>query len=146
MVAPASSVRSTGQPANEFHPVHRSTGEENNFEGDYFYELKSSEIITSHMPDDVCTNDYDLDMSAHVDALAIASPAAERLFGGMASWQLSKFRLMTASSVQRRSMTDRTDTLSEIDSRPSEAIPVQKVASPIASTRPVLPQFFGLSG
>ena len=43
-------------------------------------------------------------------------------------------------------MTERTDTLSEIDSRPSEAIPVQKVASPIDSTRPVLPQLFGLGG
>ena len=43
-------------------------------------------------------------------------------------------------------MTDRTDTLSEIDSRPSEAIPVQKVASLIDSTRPVLPQLFGLGG
>ena len=43
-------------------------------------------------------------------------------------------------------MTNRTGTLSEMDSQPSEAIPVQKVASPIDSTRPILPQLFGLGG
>ena len=43
-------------------------------------------------------------------------------------------------------MTIGTDTLSEIDSRPSEAIPVKEMASPIDSTRHVLPQLFGLCG
>ena len=43
-------------------------------------------------------------------------------------------------------MTNRTNTLSEIDSRPSEAIPVKEVASPIDSTRPVRPQLLGLGG
>ena len=76
-------------------------------------------------------------MSDHVDALCITSPAAERLFGGDEGYQ-------TYGREQRQSMTDRTDTVSEIDSRPSEAIPVQKLASPIDSTRPVLPQCFGL--
>ena len=37
-----------------------------------------------------------------------------------------------------------TDTLSEIDSRRSEAIPVKEMASPIESTRQVLQQLFGL--
>ena len=130
------SVRSTAHLAVELHPVHLSTREEDNLEGDYFDELRSPEII---MTDHLCTNDYDLDMSDHVDALPITSPAAERLFGGDDGYQ-------AYGRKQRRSMTDRTDTLSEIDSRPSKAIAVQKVASPIDSTRPVLPQLFGLSG
>ena len=52
----STSVRSTGQLANELHPVHRSTGEEEHLEGDYFDELRSPKII---MTDDLCTNDYD---------------------------------------------------------------------------------------
>ena len=77
-------------------------------EGDYFDEQRSPEII---MTDDLCTNDYDLDMSDHVDALPITSSAAERLFGGDDGYQ-------TYEREQRRSMKIRTDTLSEIDSRP----------------------------
>ena len=41
-------------------------------------------------------------------------------------------------------MTIETDTLSEIDSRPSETIPVKEMANPVESTRHVFPQDFGL--
>ena len=75
----STSVRSTGRLAEEPHPVHRPAGDEEHLEGDYFDELRSSEII---MNDDVCINDYDLDMSDDVDELPITSPAAERPFGG----------------------------------------------------------------
>ena len=104
--------------------------------GDYFDELRNPEII---MNDDSEINDYDLDFSNDADELTITSPAAERLLGGDDGYQ-------TYGCEQRGSMTNRTDTLSEIDSRPSEAIPVKEVASPIDSTRPVLPQLFGLGG
>ena len=53
---------------------------------------------------------------------------------------------MTFGREQRESMTNITDTLPEIDSRAFEAISVEEVASPIDSTRPDLPQRFGLSG
>ena len=43
-------------------------------------------------------------------------------------------------------MTKGADTFSEIDSRLYEATPVKEVASPIDSTRQVLPQLFGLGG
>ena len=132
----STSVRSTGRLAEELHPVHRETGDEDNLEGDYFDELRSPEIITN---DGSCMNDNDLDMSDHADALHITSPAAERLFGGIGGCQ-------TYGRDQRRSMTNRTDVFSETDSRLSEAILVQKVASPIDSTRPVPSQLFGLGG
>ena len=67
-------------------------------------------------------HDYDLDMSHDVGMPPITSPAAARLFGGDDGYQ-------TYGREQRGSMTNTTDTLSEINSRPSEAIPVQKVAS-----------------
>jgi hypothetical protein len=67
-------------------------------EGGYFDELRSPEII---MPDDVCTNDCDLDMSDHevqVDTPPSSSPSAERLSGGV--W--TAIRPMAASSNDRR--------------------------------------------
>ena len=57
----------------------------------------------------------DLDMSDHVDAPPSPSPSAERLFGGLDGY-------LIYGREQRRSMTERTDMLSEIDSRPPEAI------------------------
>ena len=53
-------------------------------EGDYFDALRSPAIISN---DDVCINDYDLDMSDDADELPITSPAAERPFGGDDGYQ-----------------------------------------------------------
>ena len=64
----STSVRSTERIAEELHPVHQPAGVEENLEGDYFDELRSPEII---MNDDLCINDYDLDMSNEADELAI---------------------------------------------------------------------------
>ena len=54
-------------------------------------------------------HDYDLDMSNDADELPITSPAAAHLFGGDDGYQ-------TYGREQQGSMTNRTDTLSEIDS------------------------------
>ena len=84
-------------------------------------------------------NDYDLDMSNDADEHPVTSPAAARLSGGDDGYQ-------TYVREQRGSMRIGTDTLSEIDSRPCETIPVKEMASTIDSTRHVLSQFFGLGG
>ena len=80
-------------------------------------------------------------MSNDVDEHLVTSPAAAHLLGGDDSYQ-------TYVREQRGSMTKYvkigTDTLSEIDSRPSEATPVKEMASPVDSTRHILPQLFGL--
>ena len=91
------------------------------------------------MNDDFYDNDYDLDMGVDIDEHPVTTLAAERLFGGEDGF-------LTYGREQRGSMTNITETLPEIDSRASEAISVEEVASPIDSTRPVLPQLFGLSG
>ena len=105
-------------------------------EGDYFDELRGPEII---MDDDLCDNDYDLDMSNDADEHSVTSQVAARLFGGDDGYQ-------TYVREQRGSMTIGTDTLSEIDSRSSEAIPLKEMASPVDSTLRVLPQLVGLGG
>ena len=66
-------------------------------EGDYFDELRSSEIIVN---DDSGINDYDLDMSNDADELpiSITSSATSRLFGGDDGYQTYG---MCASSEDR---------------------------------------------
>ena len=130
MVAPASDL--LGGLVEELHPVHRPAGVEANLKGDYFDELRTTQ---TNMNDDFCDNDYDLDMSDHADELPITSPAAARLFADIGE-----------ATRTKGSITKGTDTFSEIDSRLYEVTPVKEVASPIDSTRPVLPQLFGLGG
>ena len=132
----STSVRSTGRLAGDLNPVHRPAGVKAYLEGDYFDELRTTQ---TNMNDDFCDNDYDLDMSDHADELPITSPAAARLFGGIGGYQIY-------GREQRGSMTKGTVTFSDIDSRLYEATPFKEVASPIDSTRPVLPQLFGLGG
>ena len=95
MVAPASDL--LGDLLKSFILFIGLPEMKNNLEGDYFDELRSPEII---MNDDLCINDYDLDMSNDVDELPITSPAAARLFGGDDGYQ-------TYGREQRGSMTNR---------------------------------------
>ena len=53
------------------------------------------------MSDDVCTDDYDLDVSDHVDAPRSSSESAERLFGGLDGYHRDTIRPMAASSDDR---------------------------------------------
>ena len=76
------------------------------------------------MNDDFCDNDYDLDMSNDADEHPVTSPSAARHFGGEDGYQ-------TYMREQRGSTTIFADMLSEIDSRPSETIPVKEMATPI---------------
>ena len=118
MVAPKSDLMHDGQDAADLHPVLRESEDDEIHETDYFDELDSPNPFVFKKFEVEDNNSDQADASSPSPR---SSSPTERLFGDVGDY-------MTLGRDQRRSMTERTDTHSEFESRSPQAMPVKEVS------------------